>query len=69
MEEPVTARVARGQALTDVGREDLELYGVGELNERIAALQAEIVRTRAELERKQSGRAAAEALFGSRTDQ
>jgi uncharacterized small protein (DUF1192 family) len=39
---------------------------VNDLEERIEALGAEIVRTRAQLERKRAGRAAADALFGKR---
>jgi uncharacterized small protein (DUF1192 family) len=67
MEEPVTARIGRGQRLAEAVREDLELYGVGELEERIEILQAEIDRARAQIDRKQAGRAAADALFSSRT--
>ncbi len=63
MDEPVNARVLRGQRLAEAMREDLELYGVAELEERIEALQAEIDRCRAQIERKQAGRAAADALF------
>ena len=63
MDEELTARVQRGQALIDVGKEDLELYGVEELDERVAALEAEIERTRAEIGKRGSKRAAAEALF------
>ncbi|HEY5070953.1 MAG TPA: DUF1192 domain-containing protein [Caulobacteraceae bacterium] len=64
-EEPAEVRRPRGQAMVDVGRDDLEAYGVAELEERIAALEAEILRTRAQISRKQSGRAAANALFSS----
>ena len=39
---------------------------MADLEERIEALQAEIARTRAQLERKRAGRAAADALFGKR---
>jgi uncharacterized small protein (DUF1192 family) len=56
-------RRARGWALTEVTREDLELLGVVELGERIEALEGEIARTRAQLDRKQAGRAAADAFF------
>lgn len=63
MDEELTARVQRGQALVEVGKEDLELYGVEELDERVAALEAEIARTRAEIAKRGSKRAAAEALF------
>jgi uncharacterized small protein (DUF1192 family) len=64
MDEPADARVTRGQRLAEVTREDLELYSVSDLEERIAVLQAEIDRARAQIDRKRSGRAAAEALFG-----
>jgi uncharacterized small protein (DUF1192 family) len=63
MEEPVEPRRGRGQALIDASREDLDLYAVEELQERIDHLQAEISRTQAQLDRKQAGRAAADALF------
>jgi hypothetical protein len=63
LEEPVEPRRARGAALADLAREDLELYGVDELENRIEHLQAEIVRTKAQLERKKVGREAADALF------
>ena len=60
--EPV--RRPRGWALTEAAREDLELLAVADLEERIEALEAEIARTRAQLDRKRAGRAAADALFG-----
>jgi len=63
MDEPVQPRQARGWALKEVSREDLELYGIGELEDRIADLEAEIARTRAQISKNASGRAAAEALF------
>jgi uncharacterized small protein (DUF1192 family) len=63
MEEPAEPKRLRGQALVEMGREDLELFAVEELNERIAALQAEIERCKAQIDRKRSGRAAADALF------
>jgi len=65
-EEPAEARRARGQALLDVTKEDLELFGTDELGERIAMLEDEIARVRAQLGRKQSSRAAADALFAKR---
>lgn len=64
MDEPADTRVTRGQRLVEAVREDLELFGVSELEERIAVLQAEIERVRMQIDRKQAGRAAAEALFG-----
>lgn len=63
MEEPAEARVQRGQRLAEAVREDLELFGVLELEERIETLEAEIARCRAQIERKRAGRAAADALF------
>ena len=68
MEEPATTRVGRGQRLAEAVREDLELYSVEELEDRIAILQAEIDRSRSQMERKRSGRAAADALFRPRAD-
>jgi uncharacterized small protein (DUF1192 family) len=65
-EEPAEARRARGQALLDVTREDLEMFGADELEERIALLEGEIARVRAQIGRKQSSRAAADALFAKR---
>lgn len=63
LEDAAPPRRARGQALIDVSREDLDLYAVEELEARVALLQAEIERTRAQIDRKRSGRAAADALF------
>jgi uncharacterized small protein (DUF1192 family) len=65
-EEPAEARRVRGQALLDVTREDLELFGADELQERIALLEGEIVRVRTQRTKKQSSRAAADALFSKR---
>ena len=63
MDEPVETRVGRGQRLIEAVREDLELYGVAELEERIEILQSEVTRVNAQIDRKRSGRAAADALF------
>jgi uncharacterized small protein (DUF1192 family) len=57
-------RKARGWMLAELSREDLELFGVGELEERIEALEGEIARVQAQIERKRAGRAAADAFFG-----
>ncbi len=67
-EEPATIRVQRGQVLQDMSREDLELYGVDELEERIAALRAEIARVEAQIARKRDTRSAADALFNFKQD-
>ncbi len=63
IDEPAEPRRARGQALVEASREDLDLYAVNDLQERIDILQAEIERTRTQIDRKLSGRAAADALF------
>lgn len=63
LEEPAEPRRARGVAIIDLAKEDLELYGVEELQMRIEQLQAEITRAKAQLDRKKAGRAAADALF------
>ncbi len=67
MDEPAEVRVGRGQRLNEALKEDLELYGVGELEERIELLRAEIARVEAQLARKRAGRAAADALFAPRS--
>lgn len=63
LDEPAPPRPMRGQLLVDLSREDLELYSVEELQERIDKLNAEAARAQAQLERKRAGRAAADALF------
>ena len=63
VEEPAAPRSARGAALIEATREDLDLYAVQDLEDRIERLQNEIGRTRTALDRKRSGRAAADALF------
>ena len=65
-DEPAEPRRQRGQTLIEAAREDLDLFGVGELEERIAALEAEIARARAQIEKKGATRAAADALFNRR---
>ena len=65
MEEPAEVRIGRGQRLVEAVREDLELFGVNELEERIEVLQSEIARVQAQIDRKRQGRAAADALFSS----
>lgn len=63
VEDPAPPRLVRGASLTEVTREDLDLYAATDLQERIARLEGEITRTRSVLERKLAGRAAADALF------
>jgi uncharacterized small protein (DUF1192 family) len=61
--EDLEPRSGRGATLTALAREDLDLYSVEELNERIEALQAEIDRARAAIDGKQAKKNAADALF------
>ena len=63
IEDEAAPRRQRGAALAELAREDLELYGVEELEERIAALKQEIARTEARLGVKKAGRSAADSLF------
>lgn len=63
IEEVAEPRPMRGDTLKALAKEDLELYGRDELEERIEALRAEIARAEAQLERKSSGLSAADALF------
>ncbi|MDP1643681.1 MAG: DUF1192 domain-containing protein [Phenylobacterium sp.] len=65
MEEPAEVRLGRGQRLIEVTREDLELYGVEELEARVEVLEAEIARSRGFIDKKRASRAAADALFRS----
>jgi uncharacterized small protein (DUF1192 family) len=68
MEEPADVRLGRGQRLNDALKEDLELYGLSELEERIDLLRSEIARVQAQMDRKRAGRAAADALFSPRAN-
>jgi uncharacterized small protein (DUF1192 family) len=66
LEEPAEVRIGRGQRLLEAVREDLDLYAVAELEERLEILRAEEARVQAQIDRKRSGRAAADALFTPR---
>ena len=68
IEEIAEPRPIRGETLMAVAREDLELYGRDELEERIELLKAEIARVELQLQRKHVGRAAADALFSIRRE-
>ncbi|MES2860686.1 MAG: DUF1192 domain-containing protein [Pseudomonadota bacterium] len=61
--EDLDPRPQRGAAMTALGREDLDLYSVEELGERIEALEAEIGRARAAIAAKTAKKSAADALF------
>jgi uncharacterized small protein (DUF1192 family) len=63
MEEPLAPRAFRGWALSEASSEDLDLYAIEDLHERIAQLEAEIGRTKQALDKKRNGRAAADAFF------
>jgi uncharacterized small protein (DUF1192 family) len=63
LDESLPRPAGRGAALADLHKEDLDVYGVEELGERIQRLEAELVRTREALERKRARRDAADALF------
>jgi len=66
MDEPEAPRALRGRALSEAAHEDLDFYSVGDLEERIEQLEVEIGRTRAAIDKKRSGRAAADAFFSLR---
>ena len=68
VDDAAEPRSLRGDVLRALSREDLELYGREELEERIGALRQEIARVEAQLERKHAGIAAADALFSIRSD-
>ena len=61
--EDLEPRPQRGAAMTALRREDLDLYSVEELGERIEALQSEVGRVRAAIEAKTAKKSAADALF------
>ena len=63
MEDTEDVRRGRGVALESALKEDLELFSVDDLEERIALLEGEIERCRAQVRRKAAGREAADALF------
>jgi uncharacterized small protein (DUF1192 family) len=57
----------RGDAASLLSGESLDTYSLGELDERIALLEAEIVRTRSHRDKASAHRQAADALFRSPT--
>ncbi len=61
--EDLEPRPQRGAALASLGREDLDLYSVDELGDRIEALEAEIARSKAAISGKAAKKSAADALF------
>ena len=67
-DEITEPRRLRGALLTDLEREDLELYSREELDERIERLRGGIARAERQLERKGTSISAAEALFNFNRD-
>ncbi|KZE15825.1 MULTISPECIES: DUF1192 domain-containing protein [Sphingomonas] len=65
MEPDENVNHVRGNLLAMVLAEDLDPLSVDELTKRIAALEREIERCRARIERANSHRASADALFRS----
>ena len=63
LDEPAGPRGQRGDTLLQATREDLDLYGVAELEDRVEMLVAELAPTRAQIEKKKAGRSAADAFF------
>ncbi len=61
--EDASPRPRAGDLVKALAREDLDPLSVTELDERIAALTAEIERTRSKRERAVNHKASAEALF------
>ena len=61
--EDLEPRTQRGAGVAALAREDLDLYSVDELGERIEALEAEIARARAAISGKAAKKSAADALF------
>ncbi len=53
----------RTDLLAELGREDLDKLSIAELDERLAALEAEIARVKAKRDGAASFRAAADSLF------
>jgi uncharacterized small protein (DUF1192 family) len=53
----------KSDLLAELGREDLDRLSIADLDDRIAALEAELVRTRTKREGAASFRAAADSLF------
>ena len=67
LDESLPRPSGRGAALVDLAKEDLDLCGVEELQERIQRLEAETERSRAALDRKRARRSDADALFSFKT--
>jgi uncharacterized small protein (DUF1192 family) len=61
---PLRAALIAGSAvLKNLTHEDLSVFSVEDLRERVACLEREMARTQQFLDKKASGRSAADALF------
>lgn len=63
IEEPALPRHGRGALLIELAREDLDLYAVEELDERLELLQLEMDRVRRAREKKSASRSLADSVF------
>jgi uncharacterized small protein (DUF1192 family) len=63
MEADDTLPRRRGDLVADLAKQDLDPFSVEELEARIAALEAEIVRSRQKMQYAVNHRASADALF------
>jgi uncharacterized small protein (DUF1192 family) len=63
LDESLPRPAGRGASLDALSKEDLDVYGVEELSDRIERLEAELARTREALDKKRARRDAADALF------
>ena len=67
MFDDLEPRPQRGETLKSLSREDLDLFSVEDLNDRIEALEGEIERARVAIEAKRAKKSAADALFSFRS--
>ena len=65
MEADVSRPRRSRDLVAELARQDLDPFSVAELTERIDALEAEISRTKAKIERAVNHRSIADALFKS----
>ncbi len=59
---------SREDAAHQLGLESLDRYSLDELDQRVALLEAEIVRVKAHRQKSAAHRLAADALFGRKVD-
>jgi uncharacterized small protein (DUF1192 family) len=67
LDESLPRPSGRGAGLIELSKEDLDMSGVEELQERIERLEAELARSRTALEKKRARRSDADALFSFKT--